>query len=265
MTQLNGIVAHKLYNGEIELIFNEAKHLYTVGGYKVDGTTSVLGVINKPALMPWGIKMAVLYIEEQLKPGVAYDEIQITTMLSEAKMAHRRKSKEAADIGSLVHNWCKEWIAGNAPELPVHEEAKRAVGKFLAWVKEKNVKFLESERMLYSKRWGYAGTVDFIAEIDGKVYVGDFKTSTGIWDEYWFQVAAYQQAYTEEFPDKKIDGTMIVRIGKEHADIEIEERTPEDYKGNVLAFNAALVLFRRINAMKDEQFQKKREAGYGVE
>ena len=249
---------NNLYNNTIELLFDEEKHLYTVDGYKVDGTTAVLGIINKPALMYWAVNITLEYLNTVIKPGISYDEIQLQEHFAMAKTANRRKSGRAADIGKLVHDWCKYWIAKKNPELPINEEARISIGKFQDWVKEKQVEFIKSEFIVYSKSLGYAGTGDFIAKIDGKIYLGDFKTSTGIWDEYWFQVAAYQSAYLEEFSDKKIDSTMIVRIGKEHGEIEIEERNNEEYKKNRRAFVSALILYRRIAELKNEAYLKKK-------
>lgn len=251
------MTTYLLYNNTVELVFDEEKHLYTVNGSKVDGTTGVLGVINKPALIPWAVKMCAEHLESVIKPGQVYDEIQLKEFLTDAKAAHRRRTKAAAGIGTLVHDWCKDWIAGKNPDRPINKEANVAIDKFLTWVKEKNVSFIESERIVYSQKLGYAGTLDFIAEIDKKTVLGDFKTSSGIWDEYFLQVAAYQRAWLEEFPEKHIDKTMIVRIGKEHGEIELQERDNVDYEKNKAGFVSALILYRRLEELKDEAYKKK--------
>lgn len=257
---------YKLYNGEIELDFNEEKHLYTVNGKKVDGTTGVLNVISKPALMYWAVNMSVEFFQTAIKPGVVYDEVQLKAMADGMKTAHRKRSTDAADIGKMVHDWIKSYLEGKKPAMPVNEQILNAVKTFLAWEKEYNVKFLHSEKILYSKKYNYAGTLDFIAEMDtpdhdGRIKVlGDFKTSSGIWDEYWFQTAAYQQAYLEEFPEEFIAGQTIVRIGKDGS-LEVKNSKPGDYEENLEAFNAALILHRRINVLKDEAYQLKKAQG----
>lgn len=249
---------YTLYNGEVELFFQEDKHLYTIGGFQVDGTTTALGIINKPALMYWAVNMALEYIGNNLKPGQALDEVQLKNLLADAKVAHKKKSTDAANIGTMIHEWIEQWITGKNPKTPINIMMKLATDKFLEWVKENKVEFVDSERIVYSRKWGYAGTLDFIATINGKFVLGDFKTSTGIYDEYWLQVAAYEQAYREEFPDKQIDGAVIVRCGKDGS-LEIKES--DAYKDNVMAFNAALVLYRRLKKMKDEAFKAKQNGG----
>ena len=47
---------------------------------------------------------------------------------------------------------------------------------------------------------GFAGTLDRICVIDGKTYVLDIKTSNGIYNSYWLQLAAYEMLYLNAFP-----------------------------------------------------------------
>ncbi|MDE1868081.1 MAG: hypothetical protein KGI08_10295 [Thaumarchaeota archaeon] len=241
---------YKLYNNTVDLFFDEENHKYFVNELPVDGTTGILSVINKPALLGWAVKVTVEFLANVLKPGVALDEVQIKALLEGAKRAHRQKKTDAADIGTFVHDWIKDYIAGKKPAPPVNEQIKNAVDTFLSWEKDQKVEFLESERAIYSKQYGYAGTLDFIAKIGGKTVLGDFKTSSGIWDEYFLQIAAYQQAYLEEFPDKTIVGGVIVRIGK---DGTLETKETTKYDKDVLGFNGALVLYRRLQELKNEK------------
>jgi hypothetical protein len=247
---------YQLYNHTIFLNFDEEKHLYTVNNKMVDGTTSVLGVINKPALMYWAVNQCVSFFQGTIKPGVTYDEIQLKAMAEQMKSSHRKKSGDAADIGKMVHEWIDDYISGKKPPTPVNEKIKNATNSFLEWVKKDNVKFIENERIVYSKKYNYAGTLDFVAEVNGKLLLGDFKTSSGIWDEYWFQTSAYQQAYTEEFPEAKILGQAIVRIGKDGV-LEVKISEAEDYEPNRIAFNSALNLHRRLKYYKDKAYQEK--------
>lgn len=243
-----------LYNNKIELIFDEKNHIYRVGDRIVPGTTTILGVINKPMLMGWAVGQAMGFIENAIRPGQSYDEIQLKQIIEEAGKAHYKKSKTAADMGNIVHEWIAKHIAEENPTRPVNKSCLNAIDQFLKWEKEHNVRFLESEKVLYSIEQNYAGTMDFMAEVDGKVMIGDFKTSKAIYDEYWLQVAAYEQAYREEYPNQKIDGALIVRIGKD-ASLEVQERD-WDYELDKEAFNAALTLYRRLKTMKDLSYSK---------
>lgn len=52
------------------------------------------------------------------------------------------------------------------------------------------------EQQILSDYFKFAGTIDRVAIIDGKRFLIDIKTSNGIYNSYWLQVAAYQKALT---------------------------------------------------------------------
>ncbi len=67
------------------------------------------------------------------------------------------------------------------------------------WVNLTDIKWVASERFIYSNLYNYVGICDAIAEIDGKTVLIDFKTSNRIRKlEYGMQTSAYAKAYEEE-------------------------------------------------------------------
>src|SRR4051812_27417221 len=104
--------SYSLYSGTVELTFDPVKHKYKANGKEVLGVTTVLKVINKPALMPWAAKMTAEYVEQNLKPGLALDEIQIQQLCSAAKGAYRKKAQDSADLGHLAHSWFEAYFSG---------------------------------------------------------------------------------------------------------------------------------------------------------
>lgn len=50
-----------------------------------------------------------------------------------------------------------------------------------------------------------------LSMVDGKLMILDWKTSRGIYDEYWLQMAAYVQSF-EELTGIKVDGVGILHI-----------------------------------------------------
>jgi hypothetical protein len=218
-------VINKLYNGEIELNFDSFKHSYNVGGESVPSVTKILSVINKPALVNWSARVAVEYVQESINPGEAYDELQLNSIFEGAKKSHWQKKKDAGDIGTLVHAWIEKYINGENPGMPINEQLQDSVNNFLKWVKDHDVKFLLSEQPIYSRKYKYAGILDFICTIDGELYIGDIKTSSGIYPEYMLQTSAYKYARQEEYPEEKYVGQVIVRVGKEG---DFETQTNKD-------------------------------------
>lgn len=248
----------ELYKGEIKLTFNQNGHRYKVAGEEVLGVTTVLGVIAKPALMYWAVNEAVNYLTENWKPGTTYDEMQIKAMLEAAKSAHRKKKEDAATLGSMIHKWIEEYIGGANPAAPVNPQMQKAINAFLLWVQQNKVKFLASERAVYSRKYKYAGTTDFICEIGGKRYVGDIKTSNAIYNEYLMQVAAYRYALQEE-DGNNYDGMLIIKVPKDDGEIEIREFN--NFAEHARAFIYALMLYRHLKYL---ELQVKKLAEQGV-
>lgn len=77
------------------------------------------------------------------------------------------------------------------------------------------------ETPLYSDQLKLAGTVDCIAEYDGKLTVIDFKTSLKLkkkaWiDAYFMQLAAYATMYTEHTGMEITNGVIIIGVDNVH-------------------------------------------------
>lgn len=69
------------------------------------------------------------------------------------------------------------------------------------------------EQTFISSSLGFAGTIDRVCTIDGKTYVLDIKTSNGIYNSYWLQLAAYRELYNICVKDSNmpnIDGVAIL-------------------------------------------------------
>lgn len=239
-----------LYNKEVELVFESFRHEYTDANGKVPSVTTILSIIAKPALISWAANSAVDYIADQIKPGVSLDELQLQAIFEAGRKNHFQKKVDAGTIGSFVHKWVEQYIKGENPPAPVNEGLQNSINQFLGWVAKHKVKFLVSEQVIFSKKFRFTGTLDFICEIDGKMYVGDLKTSSGIYPEYLIQTAAYRYAREEEFPKEKFEGQLIVRIGKE-GDFEFAMiRDNLRYNQMLVGFLSALKLWQSMERLK---------------
>ena len=134
--------------------------------------------------------------------------------------AYKKLGEEAANIGSAVHHWLRLYIDEAQPEeFESPEGGEKCIEAFLEWEKTRQIKWEESERLVFQARphRRYAGTADALAEIDGQKFVVDFKTSKKIYKSYYLQVAAYAAALNDELGleyDKGYKG-MILRLDKE--------------------------------------------------
>ena len=127
------MATHSLYNGEVELVFDEGRHVYTVDGEPVASVTGILSVINKPALLGWASKMTADYWLAHIKPGRAYDEIDLGEIYTESKRSYRKTAGQAASVGTIVHQFAEDTINGENPAMPVNKQAKKNCNLFLEW------------------------------------------------------------------------------------------------------------------------------------
>ena len=237
----------KLYNGEVELTFNPVKHLYSVDGVIVPSVTRVLGVVNKPALIPWAVKETVTYLQDALRPGVTYTQEQLDAILYDAKGARFRKSKDALNIGSEAHDWIERHIKAEIlhtpkPELPSYPPVRAAVDSYLEWEAQQMwVVYKSSEKRIYSREHMFSGTVDIVMNAAGETIVADLKTSKGIYPEYLLQCAAYAKAYEEETGDS-VSKIMVIRIPKDGNEVEVQTNDNVDELYDV--FLSCLSLWR---------------------
>lgn len=246
-----------LYDGEIKLTFKESGHRYEVDGQEVVGVTTILKtVIAKEALINWAVKMTTDHIVANFNHGAPYSAESLLKLCDEAKKAHRLVKEGSADVGLRAHKWIEEYIKSKIskteqPEPPLDPDLKEPIQAFLLWEQGNNVEWLESELPVYSRKYNFCGTMDFLARVNGKVIVGDIKTSNAIYPEsYYLQVAAYRYAYEEEHPDAKIDGMTIIRIPKDKKS-QLEVRQVNDYQDNATAFVYAVHLYKQITKLKN--------------
>lgn len=249
--------------------FNKEKHEYLIDGKKATGVTTIIGVLAKPALIGWAAKMTTGWIKENCEVEVEHGRYMVSLdELELAQGAHNRRKEEAGSHGTDTHALVEEWInnclkAGlegveGAP-LPFGfsagtDDYYKPIAPFITWATENVDHFLFSERQMFNKELFIAGTADFAyVGKDGKRYMADFKTSSGIYGiDYWLQVAAYR-LLAEAEGDEPYDGATVVRMGKKGpSDFEVLHRY--DYETDKEAFMACLTLYRAQATFKKPKY-----------
>jgi len=260
--------SYKLYGGKIQLDYDPKFHIYSVGGIRVYGVTNITGILNKPGLLYWGVNKAVEFLGANWQPGKVYDEVQIKNLLEEARKAHTQIKNEAADIGSMIHQWVSDYVKAisekkTPPKRPINKEMKAAIDGFFKWAKKSQLKIMRSEQKLYHDKWGYAGTLDLEGIVEGKRTVIDLKTGNRLYPEAFLQAAAYLKAREQETGKKYPGGVIIVRLSKKVEEagkviIEpFEVKKDEEVELHFKAFLNCLQIYKWQMAMrKREQLNK---------
>lgn len=272
------------YNGEVELRYEPRGHVYyrIIDGEWVvqNGVTTVVHIIDKSdALIPWGCKMmaakilaeapiSTLPTGERVLPQQAYEDFE--KLIIRGKSAHQEKKDEAANIGSLAHNWIEQYIktllvndAAHAIYLrtalwPENERSANCCTAALKWMDRHNVRWRCTERKIYSREYRYAGTMDGLAVVDScddplccprpfkdRLSVIDWKSSNYLYLEYLLQTAAYKSAYVEEMQEK-VEDIWVIRLGKDDGEFDPWHVEEEHFAEDFDAFLLALELTRAV-------------------
>lgn len=205
-------------------------------GTELPSVTHILSCLAKPALITWAANTERAMVLEAAAD--LYEDIHGTPRLSRPSYidtltrrlgvvkAHKRESDKATEIGSQAHKLIEHTlrsalgaVVGPAPK--VCEEALWAFMAFEDWARTHEVQPIRIEETVWSREYGYAGTLDLVARVDGQVSVVDFKTSKAIYAESHLQNVAYQVALAE-MGHEDVSRGYIVRIPKNTTDPAFE-------------------------------------------
>lgn len=169
-------------------------------GEWVPSITNVLNVRNAEHLVGWAARKAAnLAIEmEQKYPGAMLSRPESAARYLSTE--HDRLRETAADLGTRVHYAC-ELLANGAEDIPsglLSEEELPYLDAWKQWRADFSPKFLRTEMTVFGTtrdNLGYAGTTDFLCEINGINVIGDIKTTrSGLHDDVAYQLSAVAHA-----------------------------------------------------------------------
>ena len=165
-------------------------HSYSLDGQRVPGVTTILGTLNKDALVGWAAKQSAAYAVENWDRLSRLDVLTRATEIERARFATNRK---ATTKGTRIHALGEELAHGRAVDVPVEIQPQvEAYAKFLdMW----DLEAIATETPVCHSGYQYAGTFDLIARSDklGTVLC-DIKTGKGVYSETALQLAAYRYA-----------------------------------------------------------------------
>lgn len=168
--------------------------IYEVNGKRVVGVTTVIGILNKPALMHWAWQLGVKQID--------YKKF-VDEKAAQGTLAHAM---------ILAHLWGQKVDTADYSKNQI-DAAENAFLSYLEWEKGKKIEPMIVEHPMTSSEWMYGGTPDFFGMIDGIPTLLDYKTSKALYDEHIIQVAAYARLIEEA--GHEVKDWKILRIGRD--------------------------------------------------
>ena len=179
----------------------------TQDGKVVPGVTTVLGLLNKPALVNWANNLGLQGIDVN------------------------KFVDDKADIGTLAHAMITDHLTGQETDLSNYSKnqidlAENSALSFWEWEKNHHIEeIFFCERPLVSELYRFGGTLDIYAQINGRKEIIDLKTGSGIYPEHGYQVATLKVLLEEH--GFKVDGTRIVNIPRSETESFIEKTISE--------------------------------------
>jgi hypothetical protein len=222
-----------------------------------ESITTIDSIVNKPFIAPWMAKEERL-LSVRVAANMAMEELNLNGMnvasysqelinrIGREKAGNKIK-EAAAEIGTEAHGMI-EWKIRRylgfeiGPEPKISDDAAWAVMAYDDWAKEHNFKPVMSERVVWSVKHHFAGTVDIVGYVDDILKVVDIKTGKAIYDEARLQVSAYFMAILE-MGLAEPQGAIILRLPKIQTDPKFEAKEVTDLVGHFEAFLAAQKLW----------------------
>ena len=161
--------------------------------------TTITDVLDKPALTKWHreqvARAAIAHLDWMVSNrGTGNEEATIAYLL-----AARNEGTTGRERGSRIHA-ALESIVRRQPVVVKPEDGPSIEGA-RSWLNSHVVRPIEIEASLIHETLGYGGTCDLIAEIDGIIWLLDWKTSKSVawpngnvYSDMRLQLVAYQRA-----------------------------------------------------------------------
>lgn len=238
-------------------------------GKRVKGVTTILGVLHKGALIPWGYKQGIenyyrlsQEIARLLNLGDLTDAQKIEVILDYItnfdiqKLYDKRDA--AANAGTLAHAFVENHLRG-LPEPSRKEYTDEAIEKaegcfltFLDWEKNHELIVVDSEVPITSEERPCGGTIDHVIEtntsrvVASGVEIMDLKTGKDIYLEAKIQVGEYEELWEEKHPNRPVTGCHILRLGPNGEFTHRFFPTLKDYRR---IFKACLVITQELDKL----------------
>lgn len=227
------------------LTFDARSHSYTLDGETVPGVTSVIGLLDKPALVTWAARETAAYADEHWE---RLSQLRSADRIAELERARYQSNRKAIVKGHRVHAMAEDLQHGRDVQVP--PELATYVQPVARLLDMWQMESVATEQPLAHTEHLYAGTFDSIVKSPklGTVLM-DWKTGKGVYDEVGLQLAAYRYANLrliekpqtgprggklpslwEEAPMIPVDACYVVHVQDGTATLHPVEAGPEVYE-----------------------------------
>lgn len=232
-------------------------HHYKDGnGTRIPGVTTILGDgVPKPALINWAANATAEWAVDHFDELVEMSPAQRLKTLQGARYTTTDKAKKR---GTEVHGYGERLVKGEQV-TGIPDELRGHVEGYARFLDQFEVDPILVEASVVSYRYGYAGTLDLVAEITGRDgqrrrLLLDAKTNEkGIFGETALQLAGYRYADAYLDPDGveqsmiEVDGCGAILIRSDGSQLIPCQSGPNEFK----AFRIAQAMREIVNNSRD--------------
>lgn len=179
--------------------------VYEIEGKEYPSVTSIIGLLDKPALISWAAKLSAEYAVAHLD---AIALLPAADAINLVKRNWRGERDRSADFGTYVHDLIDQDI------MPATDTKEYGyVAAAATYMDDQGLTPVAQERTIVNKQAGYAGTADLFAVQENRLIVSDWKTGNGLYESAAMQLVALANAThyadengnlvaIEEYPDE---------------------------------------------------------------
>lgn len=203
------------------LRFYPSAHRYKLDGDWVPGVTTILGVLNKPALTKWAAREVAEYVADNREAVEHLYHSGRGPMVAMLKETPWQKRDTAAARGTTFHDFAERIAKGEEVDVP--DEQVGMVESCLQFMEDYDIPAnATAEVCVGSREHRYAGKVDLLAN-DA---IRDYKSGKRIYASTAFQLSAYAGAEFmcdgeggPEQPLPKVEASYGVHIREDGYDV----------------------------------------------
>lgn len=209
-------------------------------GKRLPGATTILGVLDKPALLPWAAKQAAIATASAIIDG----GMPADRAIEVGRLAPFQRRQEAADAGTQAHACVEAHYAGEPWPEDASEAARACAQRVIDHITQAGWEVVASE---WASTWGehgngFAGTMDLVVRSGGVSFVADLKTGKAAFDEVVPQLAAYRRLWRAA-GNVLVFGGIVIHAHVDSETINIIELTSEKLDAGERLFDAARLAY----------------------
>lgn len=179
------------------LKFYPASHRYKLDGEWVPGVTTIIGVLDKPAIPKWAAGEVAAFVADQPSlVDLMNEKGGREPVIQFLKNLPWQKRDTAGARGTKFHDFAERILLGESVEVP--PEQVGMVESALAFMDDWHIEPVLIEAAVASREHRWAGKLDIIADAAHSKFTGraiwDWKSGKAIYTSAAFQLNAYAHA-----------------------------------------------------------------------